>query len=79
MKAVFRRLSHHRTMAFKGDLSSLYTSVPEGHMQRGDWVKWVNLLSFIALVLMVSTGLLLEFSLPKRSRTATVLGLSRYE
>jgi bacteriorhodopsin len=28
---------------------------------------------------MVSTGLLLEFSLPERSRAATVLGLSRHE
>ncbi|MBW6477015.1 MAG: DUF4405 domain-containing protein [Chromatiales bacterium] len=48
-------------------------------MQRGDWVKWVDLLSFVALVLMVSTGLLLEFSLPERSRAATVLGLSRHD
>lgn len=48
-------------------------------MKQSELIKLVDLLSFIALVLMVSTGLLIEFTLPTRSGPASVLSLTRHE
>lgn len=48
-------------------------------MKQPALIKLVDLLSFIALVLMVSTGLLIEFTLPARSGPASVLSLTRHE
>lgn len=48
-------------------------------MKQPEFIKLVDLLSFIALVLMVSTGLLIEITLPTRSGPASVLSLTRHE
>jgi len=42
-------------------------------------VKLVDLLSFVTLALMISTGALLEFTLPTRSGPTAVWGLTRHQ
>lgn len=48
-------------------------------MKQSELIKWVDLVSFVVLVLMISTGAVLELSLPARSRGASVLGLTRHQ
>ncbi|WP_031432637.1 DUF4405 domain-containing protein [Methylomarinum vadi] len=48
-------------------------------MKQSQLIKIVDVFSFIALLLIVSTGTLLEFTLPIRSGPATVLGMTRHE
>lgn len=48
-------------------------------MSRFTLIKLVDLLSFVALVLMISTGALLEFTLPTRSGPSTVWAMSRHQ
>ena len=48
-------------------------------MKQSDFTKIIDLLSFITLVLMISTGALLEFTLPVRSGTSSVWGMTRHE
>lgn len=48
-------------------------------MKQSRLIKIVDICSFIALLLIVSTGTLLEFTLPARSGRATVLGLTRHQ
>lgn len=48
-------------------------------MKHSQLIKVVDICSFIALLLIVSTGTLLEFTLPIRSGRATVLGMTRHE
>ncbi|RME34519.1 MAG: DUF4405 domain-containing protein [Gammaproteobacteria bacterium] len=40
--------------------------------------KWIDLLAFVTLCMMISTGALLEFTLPERSGRAAVWGLTRH-
>jgi len=42
-------------------------------------IKIIDMLSFVALVMTVTSGLLLEFVLPTRSRSASVWSLTRHE
>ena len=48
-------------------------------MQLFTLVKFVDLLSFILLVMMISTGAILEFTLPVRSGPLSVWGMTRHE
>ena len=48
-------------------------------MKQSSLVKIIDFFSFITLVLMISTGLLLEFTLPARSGPLNVWGLTRHE
>ena len=48
-------------------------------MQLNTLVKIVDLLSFILLVIMISTGAILEFTLPARSGPLSVWGMTRHE
>ncbi len=48
-------------------------------MKQSELIKWIDLASFVVFVLMVSTGLMMEYSLPARSRSATVLDLTRHQ
>lgn len=48
-------------------------------MKQSKLIKIVDICSFIALLLIVSTGTLLEFTLPIRSGRSTVLGMTRHE
>ncbi|MGI0118245.1 DUF4405 domain-containing protein [Zooshikella sp. RANM57] len=42
-------------------------------------IKYVDIISFITLVLMTATGIFLEYVLPERSRGMSVLGLTRHQ
>jgi hypothetical protein len=48
-------------------------------MQLFTLVKIVDLLSFLLLVMMISTGAILEFTLPTRSGPLSVWGMTRHE
>lgn len=48
-------------------------------MKQSDLMNVIDLLSFIALVLMISTGTLLEFTLPTRSGPSSVWSMTRHE
>ena len=48
-------------------------------MQLFALVKIVDLISFILLVMMISTGAILEFTLPARSGPLSVWGMTRHE
>lgn len=48
-------------------------------MKQSSVLKVIDLLSFIVLTLMISTGVFLEYTLPERSRSATVWSLTRHE
>jgi hypothetical protein len=48
-------------------------------MKQSNLIKLVDLLSFIALTMMISTGLLIEYTLPTRSRGASVFSLTRHQ
>ncbi|WP_305907451.1 DUF4405 domain-containing protein [Methylomarinum sp. Ch1-1] len=48
-------------------------------MKQSILIKVVDLCSFIALTLIVSTGTLLEFTLPARSGRSSVWGLTRHQ
>lgn len=48
-------------------------------MNKGQLIKLVDLLCFLGLLALISTGLLLEFTLPARSGAASVWGLTRHE
>jgi hypothetical protein len=48
-------------------------------MKQSSLINVIDLLSFIALVAMISTGALLEFTLPIRSGPSSVWGLTRHE
>jgi hypothetical protein len=48
-------------------------------MKQSSYIKLVDLLSFVVLILMISTGLFLEFTLPERSRSASVFGYTRHQ
>ena len=48
-------------------------------MKQSRLIKWVDLLSFLILVWMVATGLLLEYSLPARSGLDQLWGLTRHQ
>lgn len=48
-------------------------------MQSATLTKIIDLLSFIVLVAMISTGALLEFTLPARSGPLSVWGMTRHE
>ena len=48
-------------------------------MKQSGLIKLIDLLSFIVLTLMISSGVLLEFTLPARSRGASVLDLTRHQ
>lgn len=48
-------------------------------MKQSRIIKIVDLLSFMALVAMLATGILIEYSLPPRSGASEVWGLSRHD
>ncbi len=48
-------------------------------MKQSKLIKLVDLLSFVSLTLMLSTGIFLRFILPPRSGGDTVWGLSRHQ
>lgn len=48
-------------------------------MKQSDLTRIIDLVSFVVFVLMVSTGLVMEYSLPVRSRASTVLMLTRHQ
>jgi hypothetical protein len=48
-------------------------------MKQSTLIKLVDLFSFIALTIMISTGLLIEYTLPTRSRAASVFSLTRHQ
>lgn len=48
-------------------------------MKQSNIIKLVDLLSFLSLVTMLVTGLLIEYSLPPRSGSSEVWGLSRHD
>ncbi len=48
-------------------------------MKKSQLIQIIDLLSFLALTAMITTGLLLEFSLPPRSGGSSVLTLTRHE
>lgn len=48
-------------------------------MKQASIINIVDILSFVALVMMISTGTLLEFTLPTRSGGASVWGLTRHQ
>lgn len=48
-------------------------------MKQSSLINIIDLLSFVALVMMISTGALLEFTLPIRSGPSSVWGLTRHE
>ena len=48
-------------------------------MKKFEIVKIIDLLSFISLTLIFSTGVFIKYSLPPRSGGATVWGLNRHE
>ncbi len=48
-------------------------------MKQSSLISIIDLLSFVALVAMISTGALLEFTLPIRSGPSSVWGLTRHE
>ena len=48
-------------------------------MNKESLIKLIDLLSFIGLSALISTGALIKFSLPPRSGGATIWGLTRHE
>ncbi len=48
-------------------------------MKQSTIIKLVDFLSFMTLTLMLSTGVFLRFTLPPRSGSDTLFGLSRHE
>lgn len=48
-------------------------------MKLSSFSKIIDFFSFVALLIMISTGALLEFTLPVRSRHASVWGMTRHE
>lgn len=48
-------------------------------MKQSQLIKIIDIFSFIGLALMISTGALLEYTLPARSGRSTVWGLTRHE
>lgn len=48
-------------------------------MNRSSIVKFIDLLSFVTLTLMVSTGVLVKYTLPPRSGGDAVWGLTRHD
>ena len=48
-------------------------------MNRAQLIKTIDLLSFLALVAMVVTGIVIEYTLPPRSGAAALWGLTRHE
>lgn len=48
-------------------------------MKTANLIKLTDLLSFIVLITMISTGAFLKFTLPPRSGGASVWGLTRHE
>lgn len=48
-------------------------------MKQSSLIKLVDLLSFLTLLVMISTGALLEFTLQPRSGSAAVWGMTRHE
>jgi len=48
-------------------------------MKQSQLIKVIDLLSFVALVAMLATGFLIEYSLPERSGASAVWGLTRHE
>ena len=48
-------------------------------MNRAGIIKFIDLLSFIGLSALISTGALIKFSLPPKSGGATIWGLTRHE
>lgn len=43
------------------------------------WVKLIDLFSFMGLLLLIATGILLHYSLPPQSGRATIWGLTRHQ
>ena len=48
-------------------------------MNKANLIKLIDLLSFIGLSALISTGALIKFSLPPKSGAATIWGLTRHE
>ncbi|MBA56524.1 MAG: hypothetical protein CMK89_18900 [Pseudomonadales bacterium] len=48
-------------------------------MKQSELTRWIDLVSFIVFVAMVSTGLVMEYSLPSRSHGSTLLSLTRHQ
>ncbi len=48
-------------------------------MKQSQLIKIIDLFSLLSLALMVSTGILLQFTLPARSGQSTVWGMTRHE
>ncbi len=48
-------------------------------MKQSLLIKIIDVCSFVSLVLIISTGTLLEFTLPARSGPATVVDMTRHE
>ncbi len=48
-------------------------------MKQSKLIKYIDFLSFLALVVMLVTGILIEFSLPPRSGSSQIWSLSRHE
>lgn len=48
-------------------------------MKQSDLTRWIDLVSFVVFALMVSSGLVMEYSLPARSHGSTLLGLTRHQ
>ena len=48
-------------------------------MKQSKIIKLIDFLSFISLVAMLITGVLMEYSLPPRSGSAEIWGLSRHD
>ncbi len=49
------------------------------HFKKSHLIQWLDLISFVALLFMMSSGLLMQFVLPPRSQGATVWGMTRHE
>mgnify|MGYP005989723713 CR=1 FL=1 len=48
-------------------------------MKQSGVIRLIDLFSFIVLVLMIATGILLEYTLPARSGSLSVWGMTRHE
>lgn len=48
-------------------------------MKQSELTRWIDLASFVVFVVMVSSGLVMEYSLPTRSHGSTLLTLTRHQ